>query len=146
VLVAGHTLDIPKTIYYFRIANTGQVRALELDPIPEGFLLAAGFGTSQIAALYIVKHIFSFKIRLEDPSDTSQLASVLWTRESCSVTVPKKNCKENTETGTFEARDVHYGGSAQRIQRAQAYDRHHDEESTKGKDNFCLVSYTSTWI
>jgi len=43
----------------------------ELSPITEGFLLAAGFGTAQIAALYIVEYILPFKIRFQDPSNTS---------------------------------------------------------------------------
>jgi hypothetical protein len=43
----------------------------ELGPITEGFLLAAAFVTAQIAALYIVEYILPFKIRLQDPSDTS---------------------------------------------------------------------------
>ena len=38
----------------------------ELDPITEGFLLAAGFGISQMAALYIVEYILPFKIRFQD--------------------------------------------------------------------------------
>jgi hypothetical protein len=42
----------------------------ELDPITEGFLLAAGFGISQMAVLYIVEYILPFKTRLRDPSDT----------------------------------------------------------------------------
>jgi len=43
----------------------------ELSPVTRGFLLAAGFGISQMAALYIVEYILPFKIRLQDPTDTS---------------------------------------------------------------------------
>jgi len=43
----------------------------ELSPVTRGFLLAAGVGISQMAALYIVEYILPFKIRLKDPSDTS---------------------------------------------------------------------------
>jgi hypothetical protein len=36
----------------------------ELSPANRGFLLAAGLGTSQIAALYIVEYPLPLKIRL----------------------------------------------------------------------------------
>jgi hypothetical protein len=43
----------------------------ELSLVTRGFLLAAGFGISQMAALYIVEYILPLKIRLQDPTDTS---------------------------------------------------------------------------